>query len=514
MVALTNPMSANILLSAQSASYQHFSPTGPNLSFQLPNPATVTPGWVFTFKNLTVAGAYPVQVLDFAGNICGWVLPGATVPMVMESNTNTLGGVWRVETGNRANDNGFYEWGATFEFLNTGVFGGSTPACMGTHMLDAELGIFSDIAFAGATASPAAFRLKDATLQIGPVATTLTTSGGSARLLDTCNNGANEVLIGYCGSTQPTVASYTINPVTLAMTLAANKTGATKTGTSIGMDPISSGNNILTYTESTTNQAWIAMITGNGAGLTHNTAVALSATTPMVVVQVAALSGTLAHTIYSDSTSVYINRVSISGTIPTPGTQSVIPNRPIFAPPGGAFITSLQIVKLNATQSLAVYSGKNSNGGNLGGTVYANIISDTGSSITQNEFRLTDDFSSSIPTKTQGLFLAGAYKGVNGSINCLFTDSVVFKLATIKVVNGNPVMSPMIDIPLRGQIGQASTNFGNLCFSMTRVMKTTAGNVLLPILEWTGAVPILNDFTTAGVGAQAAVFNPICIAPQ
>lgn len=511
MVAVTNPMSANILLTAQSASYQHFSPTGPNLALQLPNPATVAPGWVFTFKNLTVAGAYPVQVLDFAGNICGWVLPGATVPMVMESNTNTLGGVWRVETGNRANDNGFYEWGATFEFYNTATFGNVLLGSMGTHLLDAELGIFTDIGFANGSAAPAAFRMKDGALQIGAPSSLSVRTSSVTPIVDTCTNGASEILIGYAGATQAGVASFTINTSTLALTLASNRLGATKTVTFVGMDTISQGNSILTYTESTTNQAWIAMITGNGAGLTHNTAVALSATTPMVAVQVAGLTTNLAHTLYSDNSSIYINRVTISGTVPTPGVQSVISNRPLFA---SAFFNAIQIIRLNSAQSLAVYPGRNSTGGNFGGTLYANIITDTGTAITQNEVRLIDDFSTSLPAKTQNLILAGAYKGVNGSINCIFTDGAAYKMATVKVVNGNPVISPLIDITLRGTLAVGVAVFNYQASAMPKVLKTNTGAILLPIVEWAGAVQTLGNLTTAGTNAESVVFNPICIAPQ
>ncbi|HEX7644855.1 MAG TPA: hypothetical protein VF472_21855 [Burkholderiaceae bacterium] len=513
LVAVTNPMANSMALTAQSAYFQHFAPNAANLAFSLPNPATLLPGWEFTFKNLTTNGAFPVQILDFAGNLAGWTLPGATVLFVMESNINTQGGIWRVETGNRASDNGIYEWGTTIEYAASAPIALQALGALGSHMIDAELGILTDMSFSSNSAAPIAFRCKDGAFQLGALGTAMATntSAGSWNV-DTCSNGSGEVLIAYGGSTTPCVASYTVNTSTLALTQAANKTGATKATKFVGMDAIASGNNALVYAETTTGQAWMAMITGNGAGLTFNTAVALSATTGMTVAQVAALSASLAHTLYSDGSSIYLNRVTISGTVPTPGTQSVIANRPL--PGAGVFQSAAQIVKLNSTTSLAVYGGKNSNGGSFGGSVYGNVITDTGSGITQNEVLLVDDFASALPTNVQNLVFCGAYKGVNGSINCIFSDGAAYKMAIVKVVNGKPVISPMIDITLRGPLYSTSTTFNSLSQSIPRCLKTAAGNIVLPILEWAGAKQIGADFSTAGTNLASAVYNPVCLAPQ
>jgi hypothetical protein len=228
----------------------------------------------------------------------------------------------------------------------------------------------------------------------------------------------------------------------------------------------------------------------------------------MLAVQVAGLSATLAHGVYWDGSTIYLNRSTIAGTVPTPGTQSTIASRSHLS---NSFTSTIQIVKVDATHSLAVYPGVNSNANARGGTVYGNLITDTGSAITQNEVRLTDDFLTTLPTTTRILVFSGAYKGVNGTINVIFTDGACYKMAIVKVLNGTPIISPLVDINLRGPLWNVSGSTAPYAI-MPRAFKGAVGSYLLPIPQWVGTTALTTDFNTAGSNLNSIVYSPICIA--
>lgn len=508
-LTLTSPMSGNITLTLASTKHQNFSPSLANLNIFLPAANTLpTAGWSYSLKNIA---KFPVCIFDNGGNIVGWVLPGSTVPIVCES-IGTANGVWRVETGNRAIDNGFYKWGASVSTFTNAPFGTNSFIGMGAVGLDAELGVM----LCGLTTVQAvAYRAKDTALQTGSV-NSLGTAGGTSYDRDACANGAAEILVAFStssGSSTPIdLVSVVVNTSGLATTVASPVSGPSAIVNFVGLESIAASNNILTYTESSTGKAWIAIVSGTGSGISVASAVALGSTTSMKAAVSAALSSTLAHTIYSDNSTIYLNRVTISGTTPTPGTQTSISSRP------NASASTVQIVKLTATTSLAVYSGVNSNGNANGGTVYANIITDTGSGITQNETVLSDDLDGGYSFGTQGSHktnLIACYKGANSSINCLFSDGVSLKLASIRVIGGVAIMSALVEKKLAGPLVTVDTTGYSIA---PRIMRSSVGAFVVPYPTWSGFSQTSLNWVAATASTTRAeatiVYEPFIIAPQ
>lgn len=110
---VTNPMSSNITLTSASAKVQILTPNADTRTITLPNATTISSagGPIFVLQNTVTA--YPIAVLDSAGNNVGWVTSTSQTEVFLES-TATATGNWKLTAFSPAADGGLYAYNSLY----------------------------------------------------------------------------------------------------------------------------------------------------------------------------------------------------------------------------------------------------------------------------------------------------------------------------------------------------------------------------------------------------------------
>jgi hypothetical protein len=364
---VTSPMSSNLVLTSASRQVQTVFPNAAGLSIQLPDATTFSVGGaaVFELNNQTTSGSFPVQIIDSASALLGWVLPGGRTQVHLDSIAAATGN-WRLQSGDRAQDLGWYEWGDTRQQTTTSYGGNQCNV-----QLDSQYGI----RFYGSNSTPlncVGYKIGDPLTAIGAASVAITTS---VLGFDAVRLSATEALVTWydASSNNTKVATVDLNTGTLAVTLntAVVVDATTPTTTYISCDAISSSLAILLYNVGAASCKAVTVSVAAGA-CTVNTPATVNGTGALNTPQdIVVLSSTLAHAVMQQpAQTLNFYRLALSGS-----TISSVSSAVKQASRGDCAIT-----KVSATVSAVAYDDAATTT-----AVYCNILTDTGSTVTANE---------------------------------------------------------------------------------------------------------------------------------
>lgn len=365
---VTNPMPSNLVLTVSSKQVQTVAPNAAGLAIQLPDATTMPSAGavIFELNNITTNGAFPTQILDSASTVIGWSLPGGRTLVHLDSTATATGG-WRLQSGDRSQDNGWYEYGGPL--LQTTTHGGYES----NIQLDSQYGV----RFYGTNSSNfycAGYKIGDPVTEISGSPSTITTG-----LLgfDAVRVSATEAFVIWydTAANQTKCCTVDINTGTLATTVntAVTVDATVPTINYLCCDVISSSL-VLTGFATGNTATKAATVSISAGACTVNAATTLWASSNNNPMDVAVLSSTLAHFNVPNGNTAQFYRVTLSGTAITGvGTAVTVSSRTLAC-----------ITKVSATVSAVGYTDSTS-----GTAILCNILTDTGSAISTNEITIS-----------------------------------------------------------------------------------------------------------------------------
>lgn len=464
----TNPMTANLVLVAASNQVQRVSPNIAGLSIQLPDCTTLAVNVAdrFELANEVTTKPFPVSILDSTGTLRGWLRAGDRVMVDIVDITSAGGFILRSTDldGNRGI--GFYGMPALLG-TTSGISGGPTAgySCM---YEDSEYGV---LVFDSATTTyMQAFQVTESGTYLGGTVTDLGTQLAGAPEL------VSNIQMTALSSSQIVLAYADAGTISKCVIIG---TSGTNLNISFGA-PVVSGyaqsnscppakltsTSFIWATMSGGTTAQVAVATIAGSVITFGAFVQLSTGVSPTPMSVIALSATLAHFVLAGR---YAMRVSIAGTVPTPGTRVDM----------GASLLNFNnaynqnyISRINATQSLAIAGDTNKTP-----ALFATVITDANPTVTITQTNLVVNPSGVSVTSPLVSLMAtpvGCVPIGNGSLLITFKQSQItaatgnlasgasYGFATIKMVGTTPVLGPIVKYPLSGSAMALSLNNQNI----------------------------------------------------